>query len=142
MLQRSASGVSPLSYAMTNSWLGYAWDKLLAGEELPPGQCLENHGRTVRLCFEPDGNLVLLVNTDGKGFNKQLWKAEYLNHGSGAPFKLQLQEDGNLVIFDKDSNGLWASDTADGAMTCRNNIQVDDSIDGLYLLVTMISIQF
>merc|ERR1719424_661808 len=59
------------------------------------------------LVAQNDGNIVLY---DGREFEAKsaIWASNTDNKGS-APFKLAMQKDGHLVMYDKDNKSTWAT---------------------------------
>ena len=65
----------------------------------------------------------LIVITTRFGMHRQY----YGNAGSNGPYKLQMQEDGNLVIYDKNNAATWASGGGGGKEGPYKLIMQDDN---------------
>jgi hypothetical protein len=86
-----------------------AWgNNLRQGESLQVGQALQSwteHGHS-KLVMQWDGNLVLYLNDRAIWASNTSWGWRYNG------YECRMQEDGNLVIYDKNSwQAIWASDT-------------------------------
>jgi len=79
-----------------------------------------------RLTMRADGNLALAT---GDLFEKDLWTSNTAGKG---PYKLNVQQDGNSVLFGRDGNGKWSTGTngwggarmmveSDGNLTVRSS---------------------
>ncbi|HEY6887201.1 MAG TPA: hypothetical protein VI300_05450 [Solirubrobacter sp.] len=93
----------------TPLWSNGAYDDSLEGGELlVAGQYLQSRDRRYSLVMQGDGNLVL-YGPDGAAWSSQT------NSNSGA--WVQMQYDGNAVVYAADRRALWSSGTAgnDGA---------------------------
>ena len=80
---------------------------------LAQNQSLFSPNMFYKVTLEIDGNFVLWSTPAKNGsinYN-YIWSIETRNKGSW-PFYMKLQEDGNLVLFDKDNKGQWWSNTA------------------------------
>lgn len=86
----------------------------------------QTNGRGIppyRLAMQPDGNLVLYgsskedVNIPGFGVCKRgnpcisIWAKPQGGGTANAPYSLEMQDDGNLVIYDRTHRPVWASGT-------------------------------
>lgn len=91
--ERQSYGVGP----PTNSY------QLTNGQTLLPTQFLLSPSNSATLILQQDGNLALYCGSTPK------WAT---GTTSGRSLYLQMQSDGNLVIYDVDFLPLWASNTA------------------------------
>ena len=84
----------------------WATDKaeLRTGEKLTVGQSLRSRGDRFRLDLHEDGMLAV-IRTDN---DKHRWATD--TAGKEAAY-LEMQEDGNLVLYARDGTPLWATDT-------------------------------
>ena len=113
-----------------------ASDQLSSDGELPTGGYLESQSRHYRFVVQPDGNCVLYrvdgsnlfpvwatqthgsgvrVGLDGRGKfrviqgNQEIWSTRELESGF---YQLQVQDDGNLVLYRRQGNGgvpVWSA---------------------------------
>lgn len=111
-------------------------DQLSSDGELPNGGYLESQSRRYRFVVQPDGNCVLYradgsnlspiwatqthgsgvrVGLDGRGKfrvmlgNQEIWSTRELESGF---YQLQVQDDGNLVLYRRQGNGgvpVWSA---------------------------------
>lgn len=76
--------------------------KLSPGQSLSPGESLVSPDKVFTFIFQTDGNLVLLNRT------ASIWTAGVPGQGA---VKLEMQNDGNLVLYDAIRRPLWATMT-------------------------------
>lgn len=69
---------------------------------LLPERTIVSHNGQHSVTLHSDGNLV--VQTSGR----PAWATNTQNRGEG-PYRLDMQEDGNLVIYDVRNQAVWAS---------------------------------
>lgn len=74
---------------------------LNADEKLLPGQQLDSPNKQYRLVLQHDGNIVLYGN-------RALWSSQTSGY---APGQLVNQSDGNIVLYGTDQRALWSSET-------------------------------
>lgn len=74
--------------------------KICGNQALREGSMLMSHNRKVKLVVQSDGNAVLYRTRDGQA----LWGA---NQYPGKGAKLVMQDDCNLVVYDKDDKPHW-----------------------------------
>ena len=93
--------------------------ELANGQALQNGQELKSPSKKHRLSMQADGNLVL--------FNGNAVKWSTATHGKGyQPFRLIMQHDNNLAIYDRFNKVLWHSHThGKGATGARAVLQND-----------------
>ena len=87
--------------------------ELLNGATLEEGESLVTPNNKYHLDMQKDGNLVLYRHADplrhiGKG--RDIWNSGTYNKGSG-PYKLVMQTDHNLVVYQGNGGAIWASGT-------------------------------
>ncbi|MGE3974952.1 MAG: hypothetical protein AB7F59_10540 [Bdellovibrionales bacterium] len=75
-----------------------------AGQSLKPNESFQSANGKYGLVYQSDNNLVLY------GPNGPLWASN--TSGLPNPNAVEMQGDGNLVIYDKSGKPLWASDTS------------------------------
>ena len=75
------------------------------GDALGNGQMLTSSNGRFALCMETDGNLVVYSGS------KPIW-ASRTNHTGGQPFRLVMQEDNNLCVYDESGACTWDSQTS------------------------------
>jgi hypothetical protein len=85
-----------------------ASDTLASGGRLTAGQTLVSSNRRFRLLYQSDGNLVLYDDTD----RTAPWAT---NTGGTTPGYVQLQGDGNLVVYEGQGAARFASNTPGNA---------------------------
>jgi len=93
-------------------------DTLQPGEQLSPGQSRTSQDGRFELSYQGDGNLVLYRLSDGH----PLWATHTF-----APGVVEMQHDGNLVIYSTAGNALWSSGTA-GYPGARLAVQSDSNL--------------
>jgi hypothetical protein len=67
------------------------------------------HNKNYLATLREDGNFVIYVSTHFVDSNI-IWQSNTKGKGEG-PFRLALQEDGNVVIYDRKNTPTWASNT-------------------------------
>ena len=73
--------------------------------------------------MQHDGNLVLYK---GSGHNNPIWSSKTYHQGQG-PYRLVMQTDNNLVLYDANSRPTWSSHTHNkGTMGSAMAILQDD----------------
>jgi len=77
---------------------------LLSGQTLGSLQVLTSANGKFRLCMKHNGNLVLYSDQD------LIWSSRTQNKGQ-PPYKLVMQEDNQLVIYDGSGSCIWGSQT-------------------------------
>lgn len=76
--------------------------------------------------MQSDGDLILYVSRHFCPKNS-LWNSE--THGkSQGPFICMMQEDGNLVVYDRNNNPIWASGTNNDKNQNRLDLQTDGNL--------------
>lgn len=90
---------------------------LLPGDVLSVGDSLQSADGRLKLMFHTDGNLALSIN------GRSLWKTE--TSGLGA-VKVQMREDGNLVVLNARDEVLWQTETASPENSAAKLILQDD----------------
>jgi hypothetical protein len=73
------------------------------GHGLRANESLWSSDAQVRFVLQADGNAVVYRECD----NKALWSTGYMASGN----TLQMQRDGNLVVYNKEGEALWSSRT-------------------------------
>lgn len=78
---------------------------------LNQGQRLDATNKKYYAILQADGFLVVFSTGafNGKGKDNEIWRSNQKNKGK-APYKVWMQDDGNLVIYDA-SSPIWASQT-------------------------------
>jgi len=96
-----------------------------AGQTLRQGECLKSANGQCKACLETDGNFVI-KNQNGQ----TTWSSQTSKYGSpNPPFKLVLQPDNHLILFDSASKPLWASYTMNkGEGSAHITLQDDCSL--------------
>jgi hypothetical protein len=84
-------------------------DTLMPGKSIKGGEYMRSKWLKGHLVLTKEGNLVLY---DSSSFTREhvIWETNTGNRGH-APYHLDMQADGNLVIYDKHEKPTWASDT-------------------------------
>jgi len=82
---------------------------LFAGQSLPMNIPLRSPNGAYFLVLQVDGNLVGYTSCDFRKENA-FWASNTAGKGA-APFRLDMQMDGNLVVYDRDSKPTWSSHT-------------------------------
>ena len=77
---------------------------LLSGQILENQQLLASANGKFRLCMKHNGNLALYSDQD------LIWSSRTQNKGQ-PPYKLVMQEDNHLVIYDGSGSAIWGSQT-------------------------------
>ena len=93
-------------------------DTLSPGENLVPGDSIRSADGRYELAYQGDGNLVLYRISDGAA----LW-----NTGTFSAGQVEMQNDGNLVIYNSVGTPLWASNTS-GFAGARLVVQTDGNL--------------
>jgi pimeloyl-ACP methyl ester carboxylesterase len=93
-------------------------DMLQPGEQLSPGQNRTSPDGQFELSYQGDGNLVLYRMSDGQ----PLWATHTF-----APGVVEMQHDGNLVIYSAAGHAIWASGTV-GYPGARLAVQSDSNL--------------
>ncbi|XP_059182610.1 B-type lectin plumieribetin-like [Centropristis striata] len=86
--------------------------------ELHPGDYLMSNNREWKAVFQTDGNFVIY------GW-KPVWASD--TYGSGG-FRLCMQNDCNLVMYNKDNIPKWQSDSSSGDHMCRLELTNDGKL--------------
>jgi hypothetical protein len=78
---------------------------------LNQGQRLDSTNKKYFATMQTDGNFVLYSagSFNGKGKDNPIWATNTMGKGT-APYKVWMQDDGNLVLYDSKSP-IWASNT-------------------------------
>jgi len=90
-------------------------DTLLAGLSLPQGVLLRSENGAYFLVVQPDGNLVGYTSCDFRPGNA-FWSSGTQGKGVG-PFHLDMQTDGNLVLYDRTGKSTWSTATHGAAQS-------------------------
>ena len=86
-------------------------DTMRAGECLEMGQSLTSIDGQYHLTMESNGNVVLYAGPDGDAPSwTAVWSSGTQDKG-GAPYRLCLQGDGNLVLYSDGNSAQWRSGT-------------------------------
>ncbi|MFT7186498.1 MAG: hypothetical protein ACI84K_001901, partial [Pseudohongiellaceae bacterium] len=97
--------------------LAHAADTLQVSQQLSQGQNLESSNGAYRFNFQSDGNLVIREQSSGSA----LWSSK-TNGQNGT--SLNMQSDGNLVLYTSSGSAVWSSGTS-GTGATRFVIQGD-----------------
>jgi outer membrane protein assembly factor BamB len=73
---------------------------------------------------QSDANLILYDTRTGG----EVWKTQAIRSPSLGPFKMTMQGDGNLVIYDRNNAVIWASNTRNGDGPFRFAVQGDGNL--------------
>jgi len=104
---------------------------LLQGNSLYLGCQLVSTNDAYFLSVQPDGNLALYVSNHFVPDNI-IWSSKTSGKGS-APYRLTVQADCNVVLFDKANTAIWSSNTNFAGKYVNLRLQLAN--DGtLYLL--------
>lgn len=79
-------------------------DQLRPGETLKPGEFLVSSQGRYMLLYQPDGNLVLYQGA----MEHPVWDSDTRGESPG---RTEMQDDGNLVVYNVDNQAVWSSDT-------------------------------
>ena len=93
---------------------------------LKSGQYIKAPGRDLYLFMQEDGNLCFYPNLQ-KISSSCIWSSATFNKGRG-PYRLIMQDDGNLVIYDADNKATWATGTHGKGSGCHFYCQEDGNL--------------
>ncbi|MFE9995151.1 tyrosinase family protein [Streptomyces avermitilis] len=93
-----------LGYIYDTEWPAAQGDRMLPGDTLVADQYLVSQNGSYTFTYQKDGNLVLYRNDN----NAALWDA---GTQGKAPGVCIMQPDGDLAVFDADSNLVWHTNT-------------------------------
>jgi hypothetical protein len=88
--------------------------QMTPGQELLPGQSLNNKSGTATMVMQSDGNLVIYLLTEISSYGPALWSS---NTSGNAGAYVYMQTDGNFVIYDRNggpsinTGALWSTKT-------------------------------
>jgi len=85
-----------------------ARDTLNPGQTLLQGQYLQSRNRRFRIAIKSNGNVVLTAKRGRR--RRAIWISDSKGNGS-SPYRLRMKKNGNLVLYDKNNDECWASDT-------------------------------
>ncbi len=88
------------------------------------------NGQYFARMMQNDGNFVL-YNDRGFSSNNAVWDSKTSGKGQG-PFRLIMQEDGHLVIYDRNNQPTWGNGTYNKGIQDGCLIMQDDRILVLY----------
>jgi hypothetical protein len=91
-----------------------------SGEQLNQGQCLTSPNRAYTACMQADGNFVVYQG------EKTLWSTNTAAKGA-APFRMFMQADTHLVLYDTKSEPTWVSHTSTRGVEPSRLVMQDDS---------------
>ena len=57
-----------------------------------------------------DGNMIVFIGNDDETNSQLIWESRHGNRGT-APYRLIMQDDCNLVMYDANNNVIWATNT-------------------------------
>ena len=83
--------------------------KLVSGVSLPQDVPLRSANGAYFLVAQADGNLVGYTSCDFRAENA-FWSSKTLGKGR-APYRLEMQRDGNLVLYDATGAATWSTGT-------------------------------
>ncbi|NDD83754.1 hypothetical protein EBZ38_05640, partial [bacterium] len=87
-------------------WSTKGADSRLVGQQYDKNNTKGAVGKSkLRHTMQENGNFVFYVD------EKPMWSSNTQNKGSG-PYKLVMQDDCNLVVYDKNRVSQWTSDTS------------------------------
>ena len=96
---------------------------LLPGLSLPQGIPMCSPNGAYFLVVQDDGNLVGYTSPDFRPHNA-FWSSQ--SQGKGvAPFRLAMQKDGNLVLYDSRDTPTWSTNTH-GSGSGRDRLVIQD----------------
>jgi hypothetical protein len=98
-------------------------DTLFEDNTLYTGQSL-NASTDCYATLKPDGNFVLIHTLNGTEIEK--WSSKTNTSTAPKPFKLTMQTDGNLVLYDVNGHAVWASDTQNSGEARHRLIRQSD----------------
>ena len=99
-------------------------DILQTNQELPSGEGLKAANYHYYANMQDDGNFVLLASSHFHSKNA-IWASK--SHGKGkGPYRLVMQSDGNLVIYDSNNKATWATGTDKKGAPGHKLIMQDD----------------
>jgi hypothetical protein len=78
-----------------------------------------------------DGNLVIYNAADVVAKNV-IWSSNIYNRNPYKPFRLMMQDDGNLVMYDTRNDVVWASSTGRKGITPYHFVMQNDSSLAIY----------
>jgi hypothetical protein len=103
-------------------------DTLYANHDLIPNQSIRSAKNEFYARLQSDGNFVLYRSSVFEPYNA-LWSTDTYNLSVPKPFKLTMQTDGNLVLYDVNGHAVWASDTQNSGDAPRRLVmQLDGNL--------------
>lgn len=85
-------------------------DTIRSDETLGSGQRLTSNNNCYHIDMQGDGNLVIYSAPDMVPRNP-IWSSNTYNKSPYKPFRLMIQDNGNLVMYDTHNRAVWASNT-------------------------------
>ncbi len=92
---------------------------LATGSFIASGEYLHSTNRMFYFTLQPNGNLVLNKSGSFSNNDNIVWQSNTGGKGI-APYKLMVQDDGNMVIYDSTSKPIWATDSQASKFTLEN----------------------
>lgn len=93
----------------SNTIKTYAFNKLQPNHKIPQNFFIMSLNQQYFARIQEDGNFVVYKTNNFLPSNA-IWNSSTAGKGS-PPYKLIMQKDGNLVIYDKSNKAIWASNT-------------------------------
>ena len=98
---------------------------LISGQSLPMGVPLCSPNGAYFLVVQADGNLVGYTSCDFRKENS-FWSSNTVGKGK-PPYRLEMQLDGNLVLYDAKSTPTWSTSThGDKESGLRDFLEIQD----------------
>lgn len=97
---------------------------LKVSQRLNHDDCLASSDKRFYLCMQNDGNLVIYRGANTKN-RRPIWASNTPGKGTH-PHRLEMQSDGNLVMYDSKNRATWASGTHDRGATDVTTIMQSD----------------
>lgn len=105
-------------------------DLLATNQSISSGQAFKAKTHSYHARLEQDGELVVYMN-DHFHQKNAMWRSKSGGKGHG-PYRLVMQDDGNLVIYDSHNKATWASGTDKKGASGHKVVMQDDGNLVLY----------
>jgi len=115
-----------------NSMFGLPSNKLMNGSFLNTGQPLQSKNMMYQACVQMDGNLAVYTLMNYLNPNTRILYSTNIQNKGYPPYRLTLQPDGFLSIFDANYYQIWKSPNSAQGMPPYSLIIEDTGILNLY----------